>query len=81
MMVTHLTSTGNSPLNVGRMPSTDTSDLAETLVSLTGKLLSAPSRSDTIVSMTLGDSDNVNHLVVLEDGADLNWLLEESVAV
>ena len=36
VVVTHLTSTGNSPLDVGRVPGTDTSDLAETLVGLAG---------------------------------------------
>ena len=34
VVVTHLTSTGNSPLDVGRMPGTDTSDLSQTLMSL-----------------------------------------------
>ena len=80
-MVTYLTITGNSPLDVGRMPSTDTSNLSETLVSLTGKLLGAPAGGDTAESVTLGDGDNVDHLVVLEDGADLNWLLEQTVTV
>ncbi len=29
--------------------------------------------------MTLGNSDNINHLILLKNGADLNWLLEETV--
>jgi hypothetical protein len=81
VVVTHLTSTGNSPLDVGRMPGSDTGDLAETLVSLTRELLGAPSGGDTVVSVTLGDGNDVDHLVVLEDGADVNWLLEEAVGV
>ena len=81
MMVTHLTGTGNSPLHVGRMPGTDTGDLAETLVRLARKLLGAPSGGDTVVSVTLGDGNDVDHLVVLEDGADVDGLLEETVAV
>ena len=48
VVVTGLTSAGNSPLDVGRMPSTDTSDLAETLVSLARKLL-VPQRAVTPV--------------------------------
>ena len=80
-MVTHLTSTGNSPLDVGRVPGTDTGDLAETLVCLTRELLGAPSGGDTVVSVTLGDGDNVDHLVVLEDGADLDGLLKQTVGV
>jgi hypothetical protein len=76
MMVTLLTGTGNSPLDVGRMPCADTGDLSETLVRLARKLLGAPSRGDTVVSVTLRDSDDIDHLVVLEDGGDLDWLLE-----
>lgn len=80
VVVTLLTSTGNSPLDVGRMPSTDTSDLAETLVSLAGKLLGAPTSSDTAETVTLGDGNDVDNLVLLEDCVDRDGLLEEAVA-
>lgn len=79
MMVTLLTGTGNRPLDVRRMPCTDTSDLSETLVRLAGKLLGAPSSSDTGVTVTLGDSNDIDHLVLLEDGADVDRLLEQTV--
>lgn len=79
VVVTHLTSTGNSPLDVGRMPGTDTGNLAETLVRLARKLLGAPSGGDTVVSVTLGNGNDVDHLVSLEDGGDLNGLLEKTV--
>lgn len=79
-MVTHLTSTGNSPLDVVRMPSTNTSDLAETLVCLARKLLGTPTGSDTVETVTLGDGNNVNHLVLLKDGVDRDGLLEQTVA-
>ena len=81
VVVTHLTGTGNSPLDVGRVPGTDTSNLAETLVGLARKLLGTPTGGDTVVSVTLGDGDDIDHLVVLEDGGDLDGLLEETVAV
>lgn len=80
VVVTLLTGTGNSPLDVGRMPSTDTSNLSETLVSLTGKLLGAPTGGNTAESVTLGDGDNVNDLILLEDGVDGDGLLEEVLA-
>lgn len=80
VVVTGLTSTGNSPLDVGRMPSTDTSDLAETLVRLARKLLGTPTSSDTVETVTLGDTNDIDHLVLLEDGADLDGLLEEAIA-
>lgn len=79
-MVTHLTGTSDGPLDVGRMPGTDTSDLSETLVGLTGKLLGTPSGGDTVETVTLGDSDDIDHLVLLEDGVDADGLLEEAVA-
>ncbi|KAI6751448.1 hypothetical protein HG531_006144 [Fusarium graminearum] len=77
VMVTHLTGTGNSPLDVGRMPSTNTSDLSETLVGLARKLLGTPTGSDTVETVTLGDGDDVNHLVLLEDAGNIDGLLEE----
>lgn len=79
-MVTLLTGTGNSPLDVGRMPGTDTSDLSETLVGLTRELLGTPTGGDTVETVTLGDSDDIDHLVLLEDGVDADRLLEETVA-
>lgn len=79
-MVTHLTSTGNGPLDVGRVPGTDTSDLTETLVSLARKLLGTPTGSYTVETVTLGDSDHIDHLILLEDGVDRDGLLEETLA-
>ena len=61
------------------MPCTDTSDLAETLVRLPRQLLGAPAVSHTLEAMTLRDGDDVDTLVLLEDGADLHRLLEEAV--
>lgn len=77
VVVTHLTGTGNSPLDVTRVPSTDTSNLTQTLVSLTGQLLGAPTAGDTLETVTLGDGNDIDHLVLLEDTVDLNGLLEQ----
>ena len=79
VMVAHLTSTSDSPLHVGRMPGADTSDLAETLVCLARELLGAPAAGDALKAVALGDGDAVDHLVLLEDGVDLDRLLEEPV--
>lgn len=79
VMVSVLTSTSNSPLDVRWMPGTNTSDLSETLVCLSRKLLGSPSAGNTLESVTLGNSNNINHLILLEDGADLNWLLEKTL--
>lgn len=77
VVVTHLTSTGNSPLDVVRVPGTNTGNLTQTLVSLTGQLGGTPTAGDTLETVTLGDSNDVDHLVLLEDAVDLNGLLEE----
>lgn len=78
VMVTVLTSTGNSPLHVRWMPGTDTGDLTETLVRLSRQLLGTPSGCDTGETVTLGDGNDINVLVLLEDGRDVEWLLEET---
>lgn len=80
VVVSHLTSTGNGPLNVGRMPGTDTSNLSQTLVRLSGKLLGAPTGSNTVEAVALGDGDDVDHLVLLKDGVNGDGLLEEVLA-
>lgn len=46
---------------------------------LSRELLGAPTGGNTRETVTLGDGDAVNHLVLLEDGADLDGLLEEAV--
>jgi len=61
------------------MPGSDARDLAETLVSLSGQSSGSPSRSNSSVSVSLGGSERINHLILTKDGIDGNLLLEESV--
>jgi hypothetical protein len=61
------------------MPSTDTTNLAETLVSLARQLLGSPTMSNTLESMTLGHSNNIDVLILLEKRSDLHGLLEETL--
>lgn len=43
---------------------------------LAGKLLGAPSAGDSLESVTLGDTDGVDHLILGEHGVDGDLLLE-----
>ena len=50
--------------------------LSKTLVSLPWKFLGVPPGGDSLESVTLGDADNVHHLVLGEHGSDGDLLLE-----
>jgi hypothetical protein len=58
------------------VPRADTSDLSQTFVGLAGKLLSAPSVGDTLETVAPGNTDNIDDLVLLEDGGNRDLLLE-----
>jgi hypothetical protein len=77
VMVTVLTSAGDGVLHARRMPGTNAGNLAETLVGLTGETGGSPTGGDTLESLTLGDGDDVDHLVLLEDASDGDLVLEE----
>uniref|UniRef100_A0A3B5A060 Uncharacterized protein n=1 Tax=Stegastes partitus TaxID=144197 RepID=A0A3B5A060_9TELE len=53
------------------MPGSDTGHLPQTLVSLPGQFLCVPA-----ASVTLADPDDVDHLVLVEDGRNRNSLLQ-----
>jgi hypothetical protein len=78
-MVTHLTGATDRPLDGSGMPGTDTTDLAETSMGLAGKTVDVVTLDDTLGTVTLGNTDSVNALVVLEDFTDGDLLLEVTV--
>jgi len=67
VVVAELTSTGDGPLNGSGMPSTDTTDLAETSVGLSGKAGNTESLDNTSGSLTTGHTNSVDHLELIED--------------
>ena len=75
-MVTHLTTSGNCPLDSSGMPSSDTSDLAETSVRFTVESLDTESLDDTGITFTSGDTNDVAHLVLGENLVDEDILLK-----
>lgn len=76
MVVTELTSSGDCESNSGRMPSSDTSDLSETSMGLSGESLGSESLGDSTVSLTLGNTEDINHFVLVEDLGDSDFLFE-----
>lgn len=76
VVVTVLTGSSHGVLDVGRVPGTNTGDLSQTSVGLSGQLLGSPSVGGTLVSLTLGDGNGVDHLVLLENSVDGDGLLK-----
>jgi len=69
-VITLLTRAGDRPLDGSGMPSSDTSNLAETSVGLSSELLGTESLNDTLVSFTFGNTDGINALVGFENFTD-----------
>lgn len=59
-VVAELTSAGNSPLDCSGMPSSNTTDLSQTSVSLSGHAGHTESPLHTLGSLTAGHTDGVN---------------------
>ena len=80
VVVTELTSSSDTPGNSGRMPGTDTSDFSVTSVGFLLEMSGSPSGHDTSKSFTLGDTNNINEFILIEDIVDSDVLIEEGVS-
>ena len=78
-VVTILTVAGHSRLDGSWMPSTDTADLSQTSVSLTRQALGAETLDQALETVTSGNTNGVDNVVVSEDLANLDLLLELAV--
>jgi hypothetical protein len=76
VMVTLLTGTRHSEGDTTWMPSTDTGDLAQTLVRLARQFLCVPTAGDTLETLTLGDGNAIDHLVLGKHLGHGNGLLQ-----
>lgn len=77
--VSGLTSSGNTPGNSSGMPSSDTSDLSVTSVGLLLQVSHTPSLDDSSESLTLGNTEDIEDLILSEDVVNSDLLLEESM--
>ena len=77
--VSILTGTGNGSGNTGRMPRSNTGDLTKTTMGLSWKTRDTPTSGNTLVTATLGNSDNINILVLVENRVDGDLLFEQTL--
>ena len=76
VVVAELTSSCDGPLNGSGMPSTDTTNLSETSVGLSGKAGDTESLNDTGGSLTSGHTNSIDHLELVEDLTNGDFTLE-----
>src|SRR3546814_16065270 len=62
------------------MPSTDTSDLAETTMGLARKAGDTPTGNHTLTTVTAGDSAHIDQLVLSEDAVHADLSLEQGAS-
>jgi hypothetical protein len=79
MEVSVLSSTCDSSRHTGRMPRSNTGDLSQTSVCLTGKTSDTPTGGNTFETATLGNTDDINVFVLVEDGVNSDFLLEQTL--
>lgn len=77
MEVSVLTGTWDGSGDTGRMPRSNTGNLSQTTMGLTRKTRDTPTSGDTLETVTSGNSDDINLVVLGEDRVDSELLLEE----
>ena len=77
--VSVLTSAGNRARHTGRVPGSDTGNLTETTMGLTGQTRDAPTSGDTLVTVSASDSNDINLVVLVEHTVDGDFLFEQAL--
>jgi len=77
--VSVLTGTCDGGRNTGRMPRSNTGDLSQTSVGLSGKTGDTPTGGNTLVTATLGNSEYINVFVLVEDRVYGDFLFEKTL--
>ncbi len=76
VVVALLPSTRNSKLDPAGMPGTHTSHLTQAFVRLPGQIFAVPATGNPFISMSLGHTNDVDHLVLGKDLAHRDLLLQ-----
>jgi len=71
-----LTCTSDGVGDTGRMPSSNTGNFAQTLVGFAWQTTCSPTSGNSCKSVTLGDSDHIDHVVLVENRVDVYILFE-----
>jgi len=77
-VIAHLTTTTDSPLDCSGMPRTDTTDLTETTMSLSGEAVNTETLDGSLGSLTPGHTDHVNALIFFKALTNGDFLLLSS---
>jgi len=76
VMITQLSGSSNGKSNSSWMPSSDTSDSSITSMGFFLLMFNTESFNDTSNSFTSGNSENINHLIWVENLVSVNLLFE-----
>lgn len=77
VMVTHLSCSGDSPLDIGWMPRSDAPNFSKSTMGLSGKSLHTETSDDSVESFTLSSTHNVEAFSFFEDLINLDVLFEQ----
>src|SRR5210317_1738889 len=72
--VTVLTGTWDSAAHTSRVPRSNTGNLTKTTVSLTRQTGNTPTGGNSLISVTLGNSDNIDEFILGKYGVNSNFL-------
>jgi len=78
-MITQLTGSGDGGENSGRMPSSNTSDFSETSMRFFLQMSNTESFHNSGETFTFGNSNNVNHFTLSENGIDFDGFFEQVI--
>lgn len=80
MVISQLTSSGDSPSNSGRVPCSNTSNFSVTSVRFLLEMFNSESLDDSLESFTFGNSQNIQHFIGLENRVNSDFFFEKVIS-